>query len=148
MRRRGTPGTFRRHCFQSCVYSDETTWRPRWKIPIEHPWRRDFRDSKFQNVPRCLGPQKRAPLVRVPKPPTIHYQPAIEKRFDSPAFIIMLSRSNVFTTTEKNKAVLSLFCELRISSQDQFCLEIEVNEHAYSGIQVSPAWRLDRELRK
>ena len=85
MRRRGTPGTFRRHCFQSCVYSDETTWRPRWKIPIEHPWRRDFRDSKFQNVPRCLGPQKRAPLVRVPKPPTIHYQPATEKLFDSPA---------------------------------------------------------------
>ena len=85
MRRRGTPGTFRRHCFQSCVYSDETTWRPRWKIPIEHPWRRDFRDSKFHNVPRCLDPQKRAPLVRVPRPPTIHYQPAIEKLFDSPA---------------------------------------------------------------
>ena len=31
--------------------------------------------------------QKRAPLVRVPKPPTIHYQPAIEKRFDSPGHI-------------------------------------------------------------
>ena len=36
---------------QSCVYSDETTWRLRWKIPLENPWRRHFRDSKFQNVP-------------------------------------------------------------------------------------------------
>ena len=32
--------------------------------------------------------------------------------------------SNVFTTTEENEAALSLFCELGISSQDQFCLEI------------------------
>ena len=32
------------------------------------------------------------------------------------------------TRAEKEKgAALSLFCELRISSQDQFCLEIEVN---------------------
>ena len=29
-------------------------------------------DSKFQNVPRCLGPQERVPLVQVPKPPTIY----------------------------------------------------------------------------
>ena len=26
------PGTFQRHCSQSCMYSDETTWRPQWKI--------------------------------------------------------------------------------------------------------------------
>ena len=30
-------------------------------------------------------------------------------------------------TTEENEAALSLFCELEISSQDQICLEIEVN---------------------
>ena len=38
-----------------------------------------------RNVPRCLGPQELVPLVRVPKPPTIHYQPATKKLFDSPA---------------------------------------------------------------
>ena len=37
---------------------------------------RNFRDTKFQNAPRCLGPKELVPLVRVPKPPTIHYQPA------------------------------------------------------------------------
>ena len=26
--------------------------------------------TKFQNVPRCLGPQELVPLVRVSKPPT------------------------------------------------------------------------------
>ena len=62
---------------------------------IEHPWRRDFRDSKFHNVPRCLDPQKRAPLVRVPKPPTIHYQPAIEKLFDSPASASQVIAENI-----------------------------------------------------
>ena len=66
------PGIFRRHCSQSCVYSDETTWRPRWLKTPEMA----FRDSKFQNVPGCFGPQELVPLVRVPKPPTIHYQPA------------------------------------------------------------------------
>ena len=30
-------------------------------------------------------------------------------------------------TTEEKEAALSLFSELGISSQDQFCLEIEVN---------------------
>ena len=40
---------------------------------------------------------------------------------------ISYAGSNVFTTTEENEAALSLFCELGISSQDQFCLEIEVN---------------------
>ena len=64
------------HCYQSCVYSDETTWCPQWKIRHENLWKRDFRDSKFQNVPRCLGPNKLVPLVQVPKPPIIHYQPA------------------------------------------------------------------------
>ena len=54
------------------------------KIPLENPWKWHFRDSKFQNVPRCLGPQELVPLVRVPKPHTIHYQPATQKRFDSP----------------------------------------------------------------
>ena len=26
------PGTFQPHCSQSCMYSDEATWRPQWKI--------------------------------------------------------------------------------------------------------------------
>ena len=76
VRCRGTPGTFRRHCSQSCMYSDETTWRPRWKILLENPRKWHFRDSlKLQNVPRCLGPQFKwlVPLVRVPKPPAIYY---------------------------------------------------------------------------
>ena len=71
MRFRGTPGTFQWH-----VYSDKTRWHPWWKIHLENPWRRHFRDFKFQNVPRCLGPQELVPLVQVPKLPTIHYQPA------------------------------------------------------------------------
>ena len=33
----------------------------------------------------------------------------------------------MFTTTEENKAALSLFCDFGIFSQDQFCLWIEVN---------------------
>ena len=33
----------------------------------------------------------------------------------------------LLTTTEEKEAALSLFSELGISSQDQFCLEIEVN---------------------
>ena len=58
VRRHGTPGTFRQHCSQSCVYSDETTWCPRWKIPLRNPWKHHFQDSNFQNVLRCLSPQK------------------------------------------------------------------------------------------
>ena len=34
----------------SLVYSDETTWHPRWKIPLENLWKHHFRDSNFQNV--------------------------------------------------------------------------------------------------
>ena len=33
----------------------------------------------------------------------------------------------LLATTEEKEAALSLFYELGISSQDQFCLEIEVN---------------------
>ena len=33
----------------------------------------------------------------------------------------------LLTTTKEKEAALSLFCELRTSSQNQFCLEIEVN---------------------
>ena len=76
MRCFGTPETFRRHSSQSCVYSDETALRPWWKVPAENPWKNHFGDSKFQNVSRFRGPQELAPLVRVPKPPTTHYQPA------------------------------------------------------------------------
>ena len=72
----GTSGTFQQHCSQSCLYSDKTTWRPWWKIPLENPWKHHFRDSNFQNVPRCLRAQELVPLVQVPKPPIIHYQPA------------------------------------------------------------------------
>ena len=34
----------------SLVYSDETTWHTRWKIPLENLWKHHFRDSNFQNV--------------------------------------------------------------------------------------------------
>ena len=34
----------------SLVYSDETTWHLRWKIPLENLWKHHFRDSNFQNV--------------------------------------------------------------------------------------------------
>ena len=56
MRCLGMPGTVWRHYSQSCVYSNETkiTWHPQWKIPLENLWKRHFRDSVFQNVPRCL----------------------------------------------------------------------------------------------
>ena len=46
------------------------------------------------------------------------------------------TQSNVFTTTEENKAALLLFCELGISSQDQFCVEIEVNLWIKKGKQI------------
>ena len=31
---------------------------------LENPWKYDFRDSKFQNIPTCLGLQELVPLVR------------------------------------------------------------------------------------
>ena len=50
------------YCSQSCAYSDETTWHPRWwRIPLENPWKCHFRDSTFQNVARCHGPQEFVP---------------------------------------------------------------------------------------
>ena len=33
----------------------------------------------------------------------------------------------MFTTTEENEVALSLFCDFGIFSQDQFCLQIELN---------------------
>ena len=42
----------------------------------------------------------------------------------------------LLTTTEERKAALSLFCELGISSQDQLCLEIEVNLRRKKGKQI------------
>ena len=43
----------------------------------------------------------------------------------------------LLTTTEENEAApLLLFCELGISSQDQFCLKIEVNLWRKKGKQI------------
>ena len=42
----------------------------------------------------------------------------------------------LLTTTVENGAALSLFCELGISSQDQFCLEIKVNLCRKKGKQI------------
>ena len=39
----------------------------------------------------------------------------------------MLEAIFLLITTEEKEAALSMFCELRISLQDQFCLEKEVN---------------------
>ena len=41
----------------------------------------------------------------------------------------------LLTTTEEKEAALSVFCELGISSQEQFCLEIEVNLRRKKGRQ-------------
>ena len=46
------------------------------QIPCENLWKRHFQDSNFQHVPSCPDPQELVPLVRFPKPPAIHYQPA------------------------------------------------------------------------
>ena len=42
----------------------------------------------------------------------------------------------LLTYTEEKEAALSLFCEFGISSQDQFCLEIEVNLWRKKGKQI------------
>ena len=63
-----------------CVFWWNNVWYAVKNAPSK-PLQMSF--QKF-NVPRCLGPQELVPLVRVPKPPTIHYQPAIKKCFDSP----------------------------------------------------------------
>ena len=42
----------------------------------------------------------------------------------------------LLTTTAEKEAALSLFCELGISSQDQFCLEMEVNLRRKEGKQI------------
>ena len=52
MRCRGTPETFRRHCFQSCMYSrciltTQHGIRGGVHVPLENPWKWHFRDSKF-----------------------------------------------------------------------------------------------------
>ena len=58
-----------------CVF-----WRNNMASKVENaswnPWKCHFSDSKFQNVPSFLDPQELVPLVRVPKPPAIHYQPS------------------------------------------------------------------------
>ena len=70
---------------------------------LENPWKYDFRDSKFQNVLTCL--QELVPLVRVPKPPTIHYQ---AKLFDSPVAYITDVLSNLLPVSNICGAVLNL----------------------------------------
>ena len=47
----------------------------KYSVPLENLWKGHFQDSKFQTVPRYLGPQELVPLVWVTKPCTIHYQP-------------------------------------------------------------------------
>ena len=48
----------------------------------------------------------------------------------------------LLTTTEEKEDALTLFYELGISSQDQFCLEIEVNRlFALSGHVTSFLWK-------
>ena len=44
----------------------------------------------------------------------------------------------MFTTAEENKAVVSLFCELGISSKDKICIETEVNLREKKGQQIFP----------
>ena len=51
----------------------------KYSVPLENLWKGHFQDSKFQTVPRYLGPQELVPLVRVTKPRTIHYQPCTQR---------------------------------------------------------------------
>ena len=46
------------------------------KIPLEKPWKRHSETLIFKIPLDAPALEKRVPLVRVPKPPTIHYQPA------------------------------------------------------------------------
>ena len=71
--------------------------------------------SKFRNVPRYLGPQELVPLVQVPKPPTIHYEPATKKLFDSPEcpfFLFSLVANyctNIFMLTSQVSNITKYF---------------------------------------
>ena len=78
------------------MYSDKTTWHLQWKILFENRWKRHFQGSNFQNVPRCLDPQELVRLMRVPKLPTVHFQPATLKLFDCPAIIEIESNHNEY----------------------------------------------------
>ena len=63
-----------------------------------NPWKCHFWGSKFQNVSRCLGPNKLVPLVRVPKLPIVHYQPATWKRFGGPVLAVSMCFSHAWLT--------------------------------------------------
>ena len=83
--------SFRRHCSQSCAYSDETTWHPRWwRIPLENPRKCHFRDSKFQNVAKCHGPQELVPWCEFQSRLLSQLSACYLKLFDSPAVRYML----------------------------------------------------------
>ena len=101
---RGTPGTFWRHCSQSCVYYNEKIWHPGWKIPLEHPWKRDFRDSKSQNVSRCLSPKKLVPLVRSSKAAYYSLSACYLKTFSQPCLIVFY-----YNIVMENQTVSCLF---------------------------------------
>ena len=77
-------------------------WRNKIASAVENtswnPWKCHFWGSKFQNVPRCLSPQELVPLVRVPKLPMVHYQPATWKRFGSPVLAVYMCFSHAWLT--------------------------------------------------
>ena len=54
------------------------------KCPLKTPANAISDTRIFKMFPNASAPQELVLLVRVPKPPTIHYQPAIKKCFDSP----------------------------------------------------------------
>ena len=61
------------------MYSDKKTWRLQWKIALENSGNAISNSLKFQKLmylDASIGAQELVPLVQVPKPPTIHYQPA------------------------------------------------------------------------
>ena len=83
----GMARTFWRHCSQSWVYSDKTTWCLQWETPLKNPWTRHYWDSGFKmsadasalkNL--CLWWEFQSHLLFI-------ISPLLKNLFDSPGYI-------------------------------------------------------------
>ena len=73
------------------------------RVP-RNPWKCHFRDSKFQNVPRCLGPQELVPSVRVPIKAAYYL---LSKLFDSSDLPSCIQFSKIMMYTDDTVIYLS-----------------------------------------